>query len=70
MNFKIRNVDFIYDQDGNVSVVNIRFDATNGSVSINGVVNVTEEEYLTNATSFQSMVNLVKQKIQESISAS
>lgn len=65
MMFKIRNVDFLYDNENNVSKVHARYDGntTSSNMNVSGFVELTVEEYMTNAADLSALATLVKQKL-------
>lgn len=69
MELKIRSVDFIYDTNGIVVNVNLRFETYQDDSSLNGFVRVTVEEYNPNATDLPALSALALTKIKEKLNA-
>lgn len=69
MNLQIRNIEFLYGVDSEISGVAIRFES-NSTVDnsyLNGVVKLTQEEFATSSLDFVKLSSDVAVKIKEQV---
>jgi hypothetical protein len=69
MEIKIRNVDFVYGADQEVTDAHLRYDTNEDGFGLNGYVKVTIDEYNANASDIVALAGIVKAKLQEKVAA-
>lgn len=70
MKLLVRNIDFIYDNDGNIVNVSVRYDSTRiEDFTLSGNVRITHEEYIANASDVELLQALVLEKVKLKINA-
>ena len=67
MKFRIMNIDFLYNMDNTIEFASIRFYLSNEGFSINGVIEVSIDEYQQNCDNLQQLEALVKTKLSEKV---
>lgn len=63
LNIKVSNISF--NQVENETVVQLRFNSSNGQINISGYVVATQVEFFTNASSPDAINELARQKLVE-----
>lgn len=61
LNIKVSNISF--NQVENETVVQLRFNSSNGQINISGYVVATQGEFFTNASSPETINELARQKL-------
>ena len=71
MDFKVRNIEFSYNSEGEIQHVNVRFDYFSqvNETNFSGLINVSTAEYEKNSTNISELSEIVKTKFKEKVAS-